>query len=772
MAGHMDWTMGTSASVRLDDGGILEINRYRRELLDRVFQPFVLLGLVALGFGASLALRDGQWGFAIAYVVLYTASAVLAIAGKRLSVRARSLALLIGIFAVATAALLRLGINGTGFLLLVVCCGLTAILLGARASLWTVALGVLAVAAASAAILLGHIELAPARLHASLSLGSWIAATVTFVAVTIGLIVPFHVLSMKLASSLGSLENKTGELKRSNERLQEEIERRQRAETALRASEVRYRGIFEGTPVGIWEEDLSEVRAALAQLREDGVEDIRGYLDSHPEFVQHVASSVRIQDVNQSTVSTFGARSKEELLDALQPSFIPGSLETFRDLLITLADGGRQFEGESTSRTLQGERIQVLVRAAIPEDEKSNVLVSTLDITDRKLLEQSLAQAQKMEAIGTLAGGLAHDFNNLLMGIRGTVALLMRRTAGQREFREHLESIDHLVDSGASLTGQLLGFARGGKYEAQTTDVSELLDCSLSIFARTKKEIRAEKSLPAALWTVDVDRNQIEQVLLNLFLNAWHAMPGGGLLAVSAENVTLDEPEAKGLSVPTGDYVCIAVSDTGEGMDEQTCARVFEPFFTTRHLGHGTGLGLASAYGIVCNHGGGLSVESKIGEGTTFFVYLPASKKSVRAPDEPCASVAGGDEMVLLIDDESSVLRATQLLLEEVGYRVLIAHGGAEALRRFEEHRAEISLVVLDMIMPDMSGPEVFEKLRAMAEDVPVLLSSGYARDVKADDLLRRGARGFIQKPYGLEDLSRRVREIINYKNARRNEDA
>ncbi len=766
MAGDMDSTTGTSDWGRLGDGGGLELDLYRRELLDRVFQPFVLLGLVALGFGAWLAVRDGQWGFAIVYLALYLASTVFAVGSKRLSVETRSLALLVGLYAVATAALLRLGINGTGFLLLVVCCGLTAILRGARASLWAVGFCLLAVAIAAGAILLGHIELTPTRLHASLSLGSWIAAGITFVAVTIGLIVPVHVLSGKLAKLLGSLERKTDELKLSNARLQEEIERRERAETALRASELRYRGIFEGTPVGIWEEDLSEVRAALASLREEGVEDVRGYLESHPEFVERMAALVRIQDVNQSTVSTFGANSKEELLAALHPTSVLASGERFRDLLIALAEGSRQFEGETSSHNLRGDRIQLLVRAAIPEDPKANVLVSTLDITDRKELEKSLAQAQKMEAVGTLAGGLAHDFNNLLMGIRGTAALLMRRTVGQEKVREHLESIDHLVDSGASLTGQLLGFARGGKYESQITDVSELLDCSLSIFARTKKEIRTEKNLSAELWTVDVDRNQIEQVLLNLFLNAWHAMPGGGLLTVDAENVNLDAQGAKNLGIPSGEYVRIAVRDTGEGMNAQTCARVFEPFFTTRHLGHGTGLGLASAYGIVGNHGGGLSVESVPGEGTTFFVHLPASKKPMRRAEEPCTGVAEGEEMILLIDDEELVLRATQLLLEEVGYQVVTAGDGAEALRLFEEHRDEISLVVLDMIMPDMGGADVFEKLRAMAEDVPVLLSSGYARDVKADDLLRRGAKGFIQKPFGLEEMSRRVREIIKPRRA------
>ncbi len=756
----MEETPRVRMGRRLDNGGRLEIDQYRRELLDRVFRPFVLLGLVALGFGAWIALRDGQWGFAVAYLALYATSCFFAISVKRLSVGARSAVLVLGLYAVAIAALLRLGINGVGFLVLVAACGLTAMLRGTRDSLWAVVLAVLGIGLAAAVIVHGHIALTPERLHASLSVHSWVVVGITFVGVTIGLILPFHVLSMKAADSFAAVGTQARELERSNQRLQGEIERRQRAETALRASELRYRGIFEATPVGIWEQDLSEVRAALRELRKAGVQDMRAHLHSHPEVVERLAALVHVRDVNEAAVSTYGAKSKQELMSSLPRVVVPESLESFREVLVTLAEGGRELETESISQTLQGERIHVLVRAAIPEDEEASVLLSTLDVSDRKALERSLAQAQKMEAIGTLAGGIAHDFNNLLMGVRGTVALLLRGGGRQQMLREHLENIDHLVDSGASLTGQLLGFARGGKYDVHTTDLTGLLDRTLSIFARARKEIRTLRSWRTDLWTVDVDRGQIEQVLLNLFVNAGHAMSSGGLLTVEADNVTIDQREADNRRIPPGDYVCIVVRDTGAGMDEQTCARVFEPFFTTRQLGRGTGLGLASAYGIVRNHGGQLSVDSKVGEGTAFFLHLPASKKSVPDVDEPATSVVDGAGLILLVDDEASVLQVTQLLLEEVGYRVLSAHDGAEALRLFEQHRQEIALVVLDMVMPGMSGTDVFEKVRAV-DGVPVLLSSGYAQDAKADELLRRGANGFIQKPFGLEELSQKLHEII-----------
>ncbi|MBW2529061.1 MAG: response regulator [Deltaproteobacteria bacterium] len=732
-----------------------EVIEYRRELLDRIFKPFVAFGFVALSFGAWRAVQDGQWNFAVAYLGLYLAGVVVAVGAKRLSVEARSGALLGGLLALAVAALLRLGLGGVGALMLVAWCGLTGILRGVRASLVAVGLSIVSLGAVGAAMVQGIIVLPPDRVAVSLIPGAWVAVALTFGAVTAGLILPIHALSGKLTRTVTDLEE-------SNERLRAEVARREQAEEALRASERRYRGIFESASVAILEEDLSEVRAALAQLGDDGVDDVPAYLADHPEFVARAASLVRVRDVNPATVATYRAESKEQLLAALDQIFLPESLAGFRDVLVALAEGRSEYRGESVNRTFRGDKIHVLLQASIPEELTENVLVSVLDVTERKRLERSLAEAQKMEAIGTLAGGIAHDFNNILMGIGGYAALLLRRLTEPGPHRGYLESIEQMVDSGASLTAQLLGFARGGKYDVHTIDLREHLHRSVSLFGRAKKEVQTHERLAQDLWPVEVDRNQLEQVMLNLYVNAWHAMPNGGELYVTADNVSLDEDAAERHGLRAGDYARIAVRDTGTGMDVPTRARVFEPFFTTKDLGHGTGLGLASAYGIVKNHGGTIEVESDVGEGATFIIHLPASDHSVSVEDEVEAPAERGDETVLLVDDQPGVLKSTSLMLEELGYRVITARSGERALAEFEKRQDEVALVMLDMILPSMSGPDIFDRLRALNPELPILLSSGYAEDERAEKLLLQGRAAFLHKPFALETLSTKLRDLLD----------
>jgi PAS domain S-box-containing protein len=654
-----------------------------------------------------------------------------------------------------------------GTLLLVVCCGIAAIMRGARAALGLVALGVALLAVVGYAMVQGLIIVAPERALTSLSPGAWVVTAATFVSLTAGLILPLQALSTRVAESCRRLERQTRRTGRSNERLRAEVRRRKTAEKALRSSELRYRGIFESASVGIMEEDLSGVRAVIDELRASGVEELRSHLVEHPEVVARAAATVQVRDVNQAAFQTYGASSKEQLLQSLDRIFVAESLDGFREVILALADGRPSFRGEAVNRTLRGERIHVLLQASIPEDPRASVLVSVLDITDRKLLEQSLADARKMEAIGTLAGGIAHDFNNLLMGIRGYATLLRRSPGEPADEHSYLDSIDQLVDSGAALTGQLLGFARGGKYNLQTTDLRLLLTASLSIFGRTRKEVEIQQRLATDLWTVDVDRTQVEQVMLNLYVNAWQAMPRGGQLYVDAANVTLGAGASEGRSLPSGDYVQISVRDTGIGMDEATCSRVFEPFFTTKELGRGTGLGLASAYAIIANHGGTIEVTSQPGAGSTFVVYLPASKRPVAPRVTPVPTTQPGTETVLLVDDEPSLRRSTGLMLEELGYRVLTAADGHEALLCFDTMPDAISVVILDMIMPGMGGAETFERLRARARALPILLSSGYSQDARAEALLRTGPTAFLQKPFRLETLSQKLRLLIDERAAR-----
>lgn len=386
-------------------------------------------------------------------------------------------------------------------------------------------------------------------------------------------------------------------------------------------------------------------------------------------------------------------------------------------------------------------------------------------LEELRTTQQQLLQAQKMEAMGTLAGGIAHDFNNVLMGIQGHTSLLLLETDPDHPNFAHLKGAEDLVKRGADLTRQLLGFARGGKYEVKPTDVNDLIKETLDMFGRTKREIRIHTKYEEEIWSVEVDRTQIEQVLLNLYVNAWQAMPDGGDLYIETKNIVIDTKYAAPFGVEPGNYAKIAVTDTGIGMDTITQQRVFDPFFTTKELARGTGLGLSSAYGIIRNHGGIINVFSRVGQGSTFDVYLPASEKEAilkktKAPE----GISMGTETVLLVDDEETILEVGKEMLEAMGYRVLLAKNGKEAVDIYSKHVGDIDLVVLDMVMPDMSGGQVYNRLKETSPETRVLLSSGYSIDGKASEILQRGCNGFIQKPFDMKEFSGKVREILDEK--------
>jgi len=393
---------------------------------------------------------------------------------------------------------------------------------------------------------------------------------------------------------------------------------------------------------------------------------------------------------------------------------------------------------------------------------RESTLIFARDITHQKELESRLLHSEKMESVGTLAGGIAHDFNNLLMGMQGYISLMLVDPGLDDEVRDKLCSVEQQIQSGANLTRQLLGFARGGKYDVQPTDLIALVEKSAEMFGRTHKEIVIHRDLARDTRPVEVDRTQIDQVLLNLYLNACQAMDNRGEMSLMVRNVHLEEVFCSAYGIEPGDYVLIRVRDSGEGMDEKTRRRVFEPFFSRRQRGRGTGLGLASAYGIVKNHGGIITVESKPGLGATFDIYLPAGSEKPREETAPRTSPTPGTGTILMIDDEEMILDVGAAMLGKLGYEVLTARCGEEAVALYREKGSEIDLVILDMIMPGERGGEVYKRLQQCDPDVLVLLSSGYSLNEEAKSLLARGIKGFIQKPYTLASLSTRIREVLN----------
>jgi PAS domain S-box-containing protein len=380
---------------------------------------------------------------------------------------------------------------------------------------------------------------------------------------------------------------------------------------------------------------------------------------------------------------------------------------------------------------------------------------------EKKQLEAQLFHAQKMEAIGTLAGGIAHDFNNLLMGIQGRIAMIRLKADARQALKKHLDSIEKTVMSASNLTRQLLGFARKGKYEAKPACLNALVEDSTNMFIRTRKEIHLTLNCSPDLLPVNVDRGQIEQVLINLYVNAWHAMPEGGELVINTENVRLTDAFCRPYEVPPGDYVMATISDTGVGMDPETMERIFEPFFTTKGPGKGTGLGLASAYGIIRNHKGIIQVASRKGEGATFTIYLPAANPADRKEAAAAPANVQGKGAVLIVDDEEESLLAEEMMLRELGYEVITALNGDDAVRLYRENAPKLVLVTIDMIMPGLSGKEVYQQLKAINPDVKVLLISGYSHGRQMQEMMADGCNGYVQKPYDLPTLSHKIDEAL-----------
>ena len=518
-------------------------------------------------------------------------------------------------------------------------------------------------------------------------------------------------------------------------RLEQRLAELKLTQGALKQSEEHYRSLFDGVPVGLY------------RTTPDGK-----ILASNPTLVEMLG---------YPDLETFLGRNAQDLY------VNPKDRDQFK-MQIETQKSSHAFEIQM--RQYNGTIIWVENYSRTVRDAEGGILYyegSLIDVTKRKKLEAQWQHAQRMESIGTLAGGIAHDFNNLMMGIQGNISLLLFDIDSSFPHYKKLKNIEESIKSGARLTSQLLGYARKGKYEARRLVLNQIVDESAETFGRTRKEITINRRFESDLSEIEADRTQIEQILFNLFINAADAMPGGGDLTLKTTNINSQDMTDKQYKPVAANYVMLQVTDTGEGMDTKTLERIFDPFFTTKGLGRGTGLGLASVYGIIKAHGGYIDVDSEQGVGTTFHIYFPALDKSnihSHIPHKSPDRIKPGKGTILIVDDEEIIIDVSIEMLKKIGYRVLKALSGKEAISEYQASIAKIDLVILDLIMPKISGSEVYDKLKEINPQVKVLLSSGYSVDGQATEILKRGCNGFIQKPFNMEELSRKVNEILDSK--------
>jgi PAS domain S-box-containing protein len=507
-----------------------------------------------------------------------------------------------------------------------------------------------------------------------------------------------------------------------------DIEDWKRAETALKESEEKYRLLVENANDAIFILQDGQLKFPNRRAREMGR--TMGVDLAHHSFFEYVAP----EDQNMILERHFRRLRGED---------VP-STYSFR----LLNSDGRKFWVEVNA-------------VRIKWDGRPATLNFLRDIDSQKSLEVQFQHARKMETVGTLAGAIAHNFNNLLMAIQGNVSLMLLDTAPDSPQHPELKKIQEHVESGARMTAQLLGYARKGKYRIRSLDVNELVAETVASFGKTQPNVAFNVRFDKRLRPVVADRSQLEQVLTNVFINAADAMPRGGQVIVRTRNVGYEQVKRGNYEVKPGEYVLVRVADTGMGMEAKVRRRIFEPFFTTKELGRGTGLGLASAYGIVKGHGGYIEVESRTGKGTTVYIYLPASATPVESVLSRDEGILKGSGCVLVVDDEPVVLAISARMLKKVGYTVIEADGGREAVRLYRKYEKSIDLVLLDMIMPDMGGAEVFNRLKDINPQVRVVLATGYTLEGQAGDLVQGGCIGVIQKPFTLEVLSRQVAYAI-----------
>ncbi|MEN8759792.1 MAG: response regulator, partial [Desulfobacterales bacterium] len=713
---------------------------WRECILHALLGVALVLGLVALVPALALAIKEELWGLLVFDICMYLSIVVLVLF-RNWSYELRAAGILIVALAIGIWVTVSVGPLSGGPAWLFTVAVFSGLLLGLKAALISVVLNGFSLAAIGWLAFNGH--LVDGQPFFS-SMERAVAAGANFLALNAGAAITVSVLvhglqatAEKEKASKEIIRKEQARLIQAREDLKNEVEVRKQAEEALRVERDTLGRI------------TRSVGAGLAVISRD----------------------YRVVWANEILKKMFGAIEGQPCQKAFNKTDEDcpgcGAREVFDN---------RKEESlhEQTGRDLQGNVVYSQIIATPIRDAKGNVTAAlelVIPITERKRaeeerrrLEGQLEQARKMEAIATLAGGIAHQFNNLLSAVSGNIELMKLDDRDRQKYDRYFTPIENSIQRMAKLTGQLLAYARGGKYRVSHMSMIEFVRETLPLVEHTlKPTITVETDLPEKVSLVTIDVTQMQTVLSGILSNASEAIEKAGhvLISIRDEHITAKQSKETPGLVP-GDYVVLSVTDDGKGMDENTRQRIFEPFFSTKFQGRG--LEMASVYGIIKNHDGWISVDSKPLRGTTVKIFLPAIKGEAPAIKPVRALNMENSGTILVIEDEEMVLDVTSSMLKNLGYRVLAARSGEEALRIADSHDGRIDLALLDIILPDMGGKDIYPRLLASRPNLRVIVCSGYTLNGPAQEILKQGAQGFIQKPYTMAALSEKLSATINLK--------
>lgn len=719
-----------------------EIEEVRLRIFDWILVPVLLLGFVATFFGSLQAFQQKQWTFSVLYCVCYFAFAGVSIVGRSSPLVIRSLFLVLTLFVISVAILIRVGLSGIGLELLLFCCAVSSVFLGRRSGLMVAAAGVLAMVAVSVSMISGFIPFHERQLLTSLSPLAWATATVAFSMVSVALVMLPQMFLSRLKASLRQLEENTELLQQSNREMKRVIASRDEVEQALRESEEKYRILVEnaGDAICIAQNGrLGFANRRLAELTEYAQEELTGILLTDLVHEDH-RSMVLQRHVQRHESPT-----------------IP----------INYA-----FKIVKKSGTIAWVEVNVVKITWMGEPATLNFLrdISERVETERRLREseENLARMKKMESLGLLAGGVAHDLNNVLSGIVSYPELLLLDLPADSKLRKPIETIQSAGERATAIVADLLTIARGVATSKEILNLNALITDFLNApeFARLKRGhpgVKIETEFDEHLHPISGSPIHVTKLVMNLVSNAAEAIESHGCVRLSTANRYLDAPLKGYDRIDVGEYAVVSVSDDGPGITARDLDRIFEPFYSKKVMGRsGTGLGLAVVWNVVQDHGAYIDVASDR-NGSRFDVYFPITRGEVAdvATAPTLEAFMGTGEYIVVVDDVESQRDITRNMLEVLGYRVTTLASGEEAVDYFRHHDAD--LVLLDMIMdPGINGRETFERIRTLRPKQKAVIVSGFAETKEVKSAQKSGAGPYLKKPLTLRLLAQALRDALS----------